>query len=74
MKRVIDDYVHGRLPAVIEYKMGSKVYMVIAKKKGANNEYIAFVTNIKFNDPQEMIDIIPEEYRYRWGIETSYRV
>ena len=52
MKRVIDDYVHGRVPViiVIEYKMGSKVYMVIAKK-GTNNEHIAFVTNIRFDDP-----------------------
>ncbi|MGC9145498.1 MAG: hypothetical protein ACP5GS_05220 [Nitrososphaeria archaeon] len=35
---------------------------------------IPLVTNVKFDDPQEMVAVIPEEYRYRWGIETSYRV
>jgi len=78
VKRVIDDYIHGRVPAVIEYEMGSKIYMVIAKKKAEENEpivkYIPFVTDVKFDNPQEMVDVIPEEYRYRWGIETSYRV
>ncbi|MGC8599900.1 MAG: hypothetical protein ACP5LX_02420 [Nitrososphaeria archaeon] len=74
----MDDYIHGRVPAVIEYEMGSKVYMVIAKKKAEENEpivkYIPFVTNVRFYDPQKMVDIIPEEYRYRLGIETPYRV
>ena len=32
------------------------------------------MTNIKFDDPERIVSIIPEEYRYRWGIETSYRV
>jgi len=60
--------------------MGSKVYLVIARKKGSREEdkpddrFIAFVTNIKFDDHQRVVGVIPEEYRYRWGIETSYRV
>jgi hypothetical protein len=33
VKKVIDDYIHGRVTAVIEYEMGSEVYMVIAKKE-----------------------------------------
>ncbi|MGC9211449.1 MAG: transposase [Nitrososphaeria archaeon] len=33
VKRVVDDYIHGRVPAVIEYEMGAKIYMVIAKKQ-----------------------------------------
>jgi len=33
-------------------------------------KYIAFVTNIKFGDPERIVSVIPEEYR--WG--TSYRV
>ena len=37
-------------------------------------KYIAFVTNIKFDDPERIVSVIPEEYRYRWGIEKSYRV
>ncbi|MGC9134490.1 MAG: hypothetical protein C0177_06695 [Fervidicoccus fontis] len=80
VKRVIDDYIHGMMPAVFEYEMGSKVYMVIAKKRNAKEDdrpvdkYIPLVTNVKFDDPQEMVAVIPEEYRYRWEIETSYRV
>jgi len=56
--------------------MGSKVYLVIARKKGSREEdrpvekYIAFVTNIKFDDSERIVGIITEEYR--WG--TSYRV
>jgi len=70
----------GNIPSVTEYEMGSKVYLVIAKKKGSREEdkpddkFIAFVTNIKFDDPERVVSVIPEEYRYRWGIETSYRV
>jgi hypothetical protein len=49
--------------------MGPKVYLVIAKKKGSREEdkpddkLIAFVTNVKFDDPERIVDIIPEEYR-----------
>jgi hypothetical protein len=80
VKRMLNEYAKGNIPSVIEYEMGSKVYLVIAKKNGSKEEdkpvdkFIAFVTNIKFDDPQRIVDIIPEEYRYRWGIETSYRV
>jgi len=35
-----------------------------------DDKFIAFVTNIKFDDPQRIVGVIPEEYR--WG--TSYRV
>jgi len=65
---------------VIEYEMGSKAYLMIARKKGSREEgkpvdkFIAFVTNVKFDDPERIVSVIPEEYRYRWGIETSYGV
>jgi len=75
VKRVIKSYAEGNTPSVMEYEMGSKVYLVIAQRKDANDQldrYMAFVTNVKFDDPREMVDVIPEEYR--WGIETSYRV
>ena len=80
IKRMLNKYAKGNIPSVTEYEMGSKVYLVIARKKGSREEdkpvdkFIAFVTNIKFDDPERIVDIIPEEYRYRWGIETSYRV
>ena len=60
--------------------MESKAYLIIARKKGSREEdkpvdkFIVFVTNIKFDDPERVVDVIPEEYRYRLGIETSYRV
>ncbi|MFP3214551.1 MAG: transposase [Nitrososphaeria archaeon] len=78
IKRMLDEYAKGNIPSV--YEIGSKFYLVIARKKGSKEEdkpvdkFIAFVTNIKFDDPERIVDIIPEEYRYRWGIETSYRV
>ncbi|MFP3130805.1 MAG: hypothetical protein RXR51_04395 [Nitrososphaeria archaeon] len=77
-KRMLDEYVKGNIPSV--YEMGSTFYLVIARKKGSREEdklddkFIAFVTNIKFDDPERVVSVIPEEYRYRWGIETSYRV
>ena len=80
VKRTLDGYAKGNITSVIEYEMGAKVYLIIAKKKGSKEEdklddkFIAFVTNIKFDYPERIVDIIPEEYRYRWGIETSYRV
>ena len=80
VKRMLNEYAKGNIPSVTEYEMGSKVYLVIAKKKGSKEEdkpddkFIAFVTNIKFDDPERVVSVIPEEYRYRWGIETSYRV
>ena len=78
IKRMLNEYAKGNIPSV--YEMGSKVYLVIARKKGSREEdkpvdkFIAFVTNIKFDDPERIVSVIPEEYRYRWGIETSYRV
>jgi len=78
IKRMLNEFAKGNIPSV--YLMRSKVYLVIARKKGSREEdkpddkFIAFVTNIKFDDPERVVDAIPEEYRYRWGIETSYRV
>jgi len=80
IKRMLNEYAKGNIPSVTEYEMESKVYFVIAKKKGSREEdkpddkFIAFITNIKFDDPERIVSVIPEEYRYRWGIETSYRV
>ena len=72
IKRMLNEFAKGNIPSVIEYEMGSKVYLAIAKKKGSREEnkpddkFIAFVTNIKFDDPQRIVSVIPEEYRYRW--------
>ena len=41
-----------------------------AKADDPLDRYMAFVTNVKFYNSQEMIAIILEEYRYRWGIRS----
>ena len=71
IKRMLNEYAKGNIPSVTEYEMGSKVYLVIARKKWSREEdkpddkFIAFVTNIKFDDPERIVSVIPEEYRYR---------
>ena len=72
IKRMMNEYAKGNIPSV--YEMGSKVYLVIARKKGSREEedkpddkFIAFVTNIKFDDPERVVSVIPEEYRYSGG-------
>jgi len=57
IKRMLDEFAKGNIPSVTEYEMVSKVYLVITRKKGSKEEdksddkFIAFVTNIKFDDP-----------------------
>ena len=57
VKRMLDEFAKGNMPSVTEYEMGSKIYLVITRKKGSREEdklddkFIAFVTNIKFDDP-----------------------
>ncbi|BBE41439.1 putative transposase [Conexivisphaera calida] len=88
VKGIIEAYARGELPPVVEYRMGSDeedgkgvdFYLVIARRRDAKDDdppskrYIAFATNVPFEDPEDMVRRIPEEYRARWGIETSYRV
>ena len=33
IKRMLNEYVKGNIPSVTEYEMGSKVYLVIAKRR-----------------------------------------
>ena len=69
IKRMLNEFAKGNIPSV--YLMRSKVYLIIAKKNGSKEEdklddkFIAFVTNIKFDDPERVVNLIPEEYR--WG-------
>ncbi|MGC8622075.1 MAG: hypothetical protein ACP5U0_09190 [Caldisphaera sp.] len=79
VKKVIEGHIQGGISAVLEYEIGSKVYMVIVEKKNPKDnrlveKYMVFVTNMKFDSQDEMINVIPEVYKYRWDIETSYRV
>ena len=80
VKRMLNEYAKGNIPSVTEYEMESKVCLVIARKKESREEdkpidkFTAFVANIKFDDPEKIVGVIPEENSYGWGIETSYRV
>ena len=54
--------------------------LVVCRKKNARknaktaDRYVAFITNIKMDNPGDLIRLIPRTYRKRWGIETGYRV
>jgi hypothetical protein len=89
VKGIIEAHARGELPPVVEYRMGGDeegdgkgvdFHLVIARRRDAEDSdppsrrYIAFATNVPLEDPGEMVRRIPEEYRARWGIETSYRV
>jgi hypothetical protein len=39
-----------------------------------HKRYIAFATNMSYEEAKAAFDEIPEEYRKRWGIETGFRV
>jgi len=59
IKRMLNEFAKGNIPSV--YEMGSKFYLVIARKNGSREEdkFIAFVTNIKFDDPERVVSVIP---------------
>lgn len=88
VKGIMEAHARGDLPPLVEYRMGGDeeegkgidLHLVIARRRDAKDEdppsrkYVAFATNVPFEDPEDMVRRIPEEYRARWGIETSYRV
>ena len=38
------------------------------------DQYIAFATNLPIRTREELIDILPDDYRKRWIVETGFRV
>ena len=53
-------------PFCIQNGIKGFIYLVIARKKGSREEedkpvdkFIAFVTNIKFDDPERVVSVIP---------------
>ncbi|MBI1658870.1 MAG: transposase [Thaumarchaeota archaeon] len=44
------------------------------KSARAADRYVAFITNIRVDNPRDLLRHIPKTYRKRWGIETGYRV
>lgn len=65
---------------VNEAGMQSTSRLVVCPKKnprkgaGIPDRYIAFITNVKVDNPRDLLGRIPGTYRKRWGIETGYRV
>lgn len=79
MKQLALEYACGnKLPAVVEgYVFGkekAKVNLLFVRAKNDPSKILAFATNIPPEEIQKAIDRLPEEYRKRWGIETSFRV
>lgn len=79
MKQLALEYACGnKLPAVVEgYVFGkekAKVNLLFIRAKDDPDKILAFATNIPPEEIQKAIDRLPEEYRKRWGIETSFRV
>ena len=84
--RMMEEYDAGTGGAIREYEMtnkkGEKVTatLVICRKDNpgkitqTSDKYIAFLTNLPTDNPEWLIKYIPKTYRYRWGIETGYRV
>ncbi len=79
MKQLALGFVCGnKLPAVVEdYVFGeenAKVNLLFIRAKNDPSKILAFATNMPPAEIQNAIGRLPEEYRKRWGIETSFRV
>ena len=53
--------------------------MVCPKRNPPKNartadRYVVFITNIRVDNPRDLLVHIPKTYRKRWGIETRYRI
>ena len=83
--RIIEEVDAGGEP-VREYTMSNRegrqstsTLVVCPKKNPPKNaktadRYVAFITNVRVDNPKDLLSHIPKTYRKRWGIETGYRV
>ena len=86
VKQAIEDYAKGLKPPVVNYTMTNAekkqacFRLFIHRKKDAEptdpvvNRYVAFATNMSIDRVILAYNMLPEEYRKRWGIETGFRV
>ncbi len=84
IKRIVKMYENGKASQVSQQSMTNKDGVTVTynlvivkrdrKEKEEEEQYIAFATNIPIRSARAMTDIIPEQYRKRWGIETGFRV
>ena len=85
LSRIIEEVDAGGEP-VREYTMSNRegrqstsTLVVCPKKNPPKNaktadRHVAFITNVKVDNPKDLLRLIPKTYRKRWGIETGYRV
>ena len=86
LSEIIREVDAGESSPVREYTMtndagrqSTSTLVVCPKKDPRKNavvtdRYVAFITNIKVDNPRDLLSYIPKTYRKRWGIETGYRV
>ena len=86
VKEVIKGFHLGRVSPMTRFTMKNadeqeaSFNLLIYRKEDAkagdpvHKRYIAFATNMSYEEAMAAFDEIPEEYRRRWGIETGFRV
>ena len=86
VKKAIEEYDRKLTPAVIDFTIEGDQYkqarcrLFLLMKKDASplepvtDRYVAFFTNLSVERVILAYDLLPEEYRKRWGIETGFRV
>ena len=60
-------------------RQSTSTLVVCPKKNPPKNartadRYVAFITNMRVDNPRDLLVHIPKTYRKRWGIETGYRI
>ena len=82
LSRIIEEVDAGGEP-VREYTMSNRegrqstsTLVICPKKNPPKNaktadRYVAFITNVKVDNPKDLLRLIPKTYRKRWGIETE---
>ena len=80
------EYCEGKRDAVSEFSIKNKdgiraefTLVIIEKENPVKSDniedrYVAFATNIPCNSSQDILDVMSDEYRARWVVETGFRV
>lgn len=86
VKEAIEDHDNGLIPGMIRFTMKNaekreaSFNLLMYKKPKArtsdpvHKRYIAFATNMAYDQALLVFSLLPDEYRKRWGIETGFRV
>lgn len=84
IKGIIRDHADGKGPKVVDYIVRSKEHgefkfrLIICKKAGYEGSdpvegHVVFATNMTRRTCLKYFDMIPDEYKARWEIETGFR-